>query len=62
MRVEGKKIVDVTAQDEPVIHACDSWSHGENAGVGLALSESELKEPREERTLPSATSLRHAVN
>eukprot|EP00965_Chrysotila_dentata_P127188 4206532-Pleurochrysis_carterae.AAC.2 len=45
-----------------MLHAVDGLGHGEHAWIRFALSETEIEQPREERTLPAPARLRHSPN
>ena len=62
VRVGDAEVVDVDADEERVKEAVDGLGHHEQARVGPELPEAEPLEEGEERALPAAAGLGHAVD
>eukprot|EP00965_Chrysotila_dentata_P255374 6212197-Pleurochrysis_carterae.AAC.1 len=60
--VEREQVVDVAPKNEALARAIDELLRREDAWVRLTLLEPPFAKPREERTRPSETCLRHAIN
>eukprot|EP00965_Chrysotila_dentata_P121315 4011093-Pleurochrysis_carterae.AAC.4 len=58
----GARVIHVATQGRSLLLAVNAFGNGKYARVRFALSEPEIKQPREECSLPPLARLRHAVN
>eukprot|EP00965_Chrysotila_dentata_P254730 6211978-Pleurochrysis_carterae.AAC.3 len=59
---QSEQVINVTSQGKPVRFTTYLPRHGKYTRIRLALSETELKKPRKQRTLPPSSRLRHPVH